>query len=398
MKKLILLFPLFLFLAASPHLALAQEKVPFSQMRLSDERVLRTPYWWAWYPPDADVKRPLNTLTEQDARRLVQGYGGNPFVAFIAARSDMFYEPGVVMEQTFTVTLYSSLDQPQRWSETLYFSDTYAIRELITTTVVYRNPNVTIEGQDVVFTRSPYARYRYIIEDYKGDRLVGVNTNAKGDVVECALIERAILERPSTIWRSPVNMRRATLMSKHRRENWLRVYDGGYGYTPTVPVNEVIFEGERLRPLYAQNVFVGEVPIVVTRWRYDVPIPDFLSSDACRANRSVSLGYPPEVAQLFGGDVPGEVRIARRYTLDGEAYMSFAIVASSSLTQTVDAVRKGLERGANVALTGQQARIYGYPAVQFSLSKGGPSLRVLNVDVIALEPQKTLVRGQTIGR
>ena len=64
MKKLILLFPLFLFLAASPHLALAQEKVPFSQMRLSDERVLRTPYWWAWYPPDADVKRPLRAYPD----------------------------------------------------------------------------------------------------------------------------------------------------------------------------------------------------------------------------------------------------------------------------------------------------------------------------------------------
>ena len=142
---------------------------------MKDERVLQTPYSWAWKSPDDDVKPPLNVLTADDAKRLVQATG-SPFIAFAIARGDMFYEPGVIIRHTFTSTLHSDVDRPQVRVVTVYYSTTYAIREVITNTIVYKNP---LGGNvDVVHADSPYARFRYVVEDYANDRVVGVNTNA----------------------------------------------------------------------------------------------------------------------------------------------------------------------------------------------------------------------------
>ena len=63
----------------------AQTPVPFEQLRLKDQRVLGTPYWWAWKSPDDDVKAPLNVLTAEDAQRLIKA-AGSPFAAFAIAR------------------------------------------------------------------------------------------------------------------------------------------------------------------------------------------------------------------------------------------------------------------------------------------------------------------------
>ncbi len=79
-------------------------------MPLPNERVLQTPYWWAWGKPDDDVKRPLNVIGEAEAKALIEAFK-SPHAAFVNARSYMFYEPGVIFTQTFTTTLYTAQDQ-----------------------------------------------------------------------------------------------------------------------------------------------------------------------------------------------------------------------------------------------------------------------------------------------
>jgi len=363
--------------------------VPFSELRLKDERVLQTPYWWAWGSPDDDVKRPLNVLTAEDAKRMIQATG-NPFRAFTIARMDMFYEPGVVIQHTFTSTLYTrDASKPQVRVETTYFSTTYAIREVVTNSIVYRT--LVVQGQgDPVHTDSPYARFRYVVEDYANDRMVGVNTNARGEVSECALIERAVLERPVTIWRMPAHPPRWNFQSQHRRENLLRLVAYNTG-------SRVVFEPTRLRPLYGYHVmpgygdYVQEQQTWSFRFSYDAPIPDFLSSPACQADRSVRSGYPAALADLIGEDFPGQVRIARAYSVGKDRYLSFAIVLTRPLNEAAELARARFSRALNAALTSKQGRIYNYPAISLSYRSrtGLAGYDVLDIDAISLEPART---------
>ena len=366
----------------------AQTPVPFEQLRLKDQRVLATPYWWAWKSPDDDVKAPLNVLTAGDAQRLIKA-AGSPFAAFAIARGDMFYEPGVVIRHIFTSTLHSAINKPQVRVVTVYYSTTYAIREVVTNTIVYKNP---LGGnEDVVHANSPYARFRYVVEDYAGDRVVGVNTDARGEVTECALIERAVLERPVTIWRMTPSYDAMLYQSKHKRENLFKLSTYGDG-------TWVVFEPDRLRPLYGQytSLSAADLPGEQTwsfRFTYDTSIPDFLSSQACRNNPDVRRGYPESLAKLLGDDFPGKVRIAKTYALLGNDYLTFAIVFSQPLDEVARLVTDRLGKALNASLSPASVQIYGQRATRISLSR---FLYQLNVEAIALDSQLTLVRGREV--
>ena len=417
MKSLLTLFSSALVaLALTTGVATAQSPIPLDQLRLKNERVLQTPYWWAWGKPDDDVKRPLNVLTEADAQRMIQAYG-EPYLAFFAARGDMFYEPGTIITQVFTSTLSVKLPpfdefrydrdrgyqapNMQRRVDVLYLAPTYAMRETVTNTIRYRSPNEEGSSVSLVAEDSPYNRYRFVIEDYANDRIVGVNLNRNREVVECELIARAILERPITVWSSPVLPLNNLDRFEVRRHKQSGVYEIKYGYFIYDYSSAVVFEPKRLRPLIAQhstplannknNDFVSWS----SQFAYDQPIPDFLSSPACRANRAVQTGVPAQLDALFGGQVPGVVRIAHvnKDVMNGQTHLRFSLVADRSLEETAGAVKAALERGLKVTITPAQTKReteYKLPKVSYVLFSIS---RFVKVDAIALDANKTLVRG-----
>ena len=417
MKSLLTLFTSALVaLALTTSTAAAQSPIPLDQLRLKNERVLQTPYWWAWGKPDDDVKRPLNVLTEADAQRMIQAYG-EPYLAFFAARGDMFYEPGTIITQVFTTTLSvrlpafddSNFDRNrgyrapnmQRRVDVLYLAPTYAMRETVTNTIRYRSPNEEGSNVTLVAEDSPYNRYRFVIEDYANDRIVGVNLARNGDVAECELIARAILERPITVWALPVLPLYEDAPIEVRRDKQSGAYELRYGYFIYDYTTAVVFEPKRLRPLFARhstpaannknNRFVSWS----SRFAYDQPIPDFLSSPACRANRAVQTGIPAQLDALFGGQVPGAVRIAHtnKDVVDGSSHLRFSLVADRPLEETVGAVKAALERGLKVSITEAQTKReteYNLPKVSFTLFSVN---RFVKVEAIALDANKTLVRG-----
>ncbi len=141
MRVCLLALAALLPLALGGH-AVAQSPIGPDQLRLRNERVLQTPYWWAWGAPDDDVKRPLNVIGEAEAKALIEAFG-SPYAAFANARGYMFYEPGVILTQTFTSTLYSPADQPQVRTTVTYFAETYAVKHVHRNTMFYRQPGAT---------------------------------------------------------------------------------------------------------------------------------------------------------------------------------------------------------------------------------------------------------------
>ena len=308
----------------------------------------------------------------------------------------MFYEPGVVITQVFTTTLYTNPTQPRSRTTVTYFGEMFAVRETVRNTIVYQNPN----DKSIAHNESPYARYRYIIEDYANDRVVGVNTDSRGQVRECALIERAVLERPGIIWRVPFDVSIRSFIHKHRRENLYRIGSDDLDYMSN-PRNFVVFEGQRLRPLYGQYAhehvrLINDDPSGqwAFQFAYDVASPDFLSSPACQKDESVQLGYPKALRSFFNGRLPGEVRIARLSKVSGADQLHFAIVAEGKVQSLLDAVKGAVESGwkGEVDNISPNVRIYDYPAASLRFSKGR-KLSVATVDLLQIDASRVLIRG-----
>ena len=378
--------------------AAAQRPVPPEQMPLPNERVLQTPYWWAWGKPDDDVKRPLNVIGEAEAKALIEAFK-SPHAAFVNARSYMFYEPGVILTQTFTTTLYTAKDQPEVRTTVTYFAERYAIKHVHRNTMIYRSPGSAVETY--YDPDAPYARYRYIVEDYAGDRVVGVNLDGRGQVAECALLERAPLERPLVIWTLPYALSGAA-QGRHVGGELYFIGDhvmisGDEGET-RARFGGVIFEGKRLRPLSGRfnnrfDIQRGRMPPYEFAFAYDAAIPDFLSSPACQSDESVRLGYPVEINRLFGGPPPGEVRIARKSTVRKATTLRFALVADRPLNEVATAAQSAILANWGGALEGGRAtstRIYNYPAVRMVIRRN-PSR--FELDALQIAPDKVIVRG-----
>ncbi len=231
--------------------------------------------------------------------------------------------------------------------------------------------------------------------------MVGVNLDRRGQVAECDLIERAILDRPLLIWTMPFVHRMA---AEGRHVNGALYFLGDHvmlsgagGADPRLYAG-VFFEAGRLRPLSGrfnspESIISGRMPPYEFAFAYDAPIPDFLASPACQADESVRMGYPAEINQLFGGAPPGAVRIARKTTVNGATSLLFALVADRPLAQVAEAAQSAVLSAWGGALEGGKAnatRIYGYPAVAMAINRG---LSRLDLDVLQIAPDKVIVRG-----
>jgi len=183
----------------------------------------------------------------------------------------------------------------------------------------------------------------------------------------------------------------ALYQSQHKREKLFKLSTYGDG-------TWVVFEPERLRPLYGQYTSPGESGIPSEqswsfRFTYDAPIPDFLSSPACAKNPDVSRGYPEALAKLLGADFPGAVRIARSYALVGNQHLTFAAVIPQLLAEAAKLVNERLAKSLSANLSPSSVQVYGRRAARFNFVQ---KLYTLDVEAIELDPKLTLLRGQQI--